>query len=253
MLTKNKLLSRVLAATLFIAAIPAHALLTDDGLWLAGGGTAFWLNRPDAHFIEMGGTNPPRADFYLPDGSRQVFAADVGIGYDFDWFWDYPVSYRAGLFYQGLFSDKINGKVRNADEIDIAYSYKFSTQAIFLDAQLDLFACQWLGPYIDAAIGVARNTFNDYGEITLPGQNPRVSPQFLNATQYNFAYRLGVGMNYSFKYYGNAFRISLAYMYSNYGTIESGNSNYYTNIAGQHIGHRMAGNQFEAMLRYYLE
>ena len=251
MLTKNKFFSLYfVAAYLFLA--PAYAQQL-TGIWFAAGGDFFWLNQPSTKTINMGGTQPPIPDYYYPHRIGQVASYDISIGYQFTECWEYPISYRVALLYQSDFNSKTHGKVRNADEVDYLYSYANTSRVLFLQLQLDLYVNQIATPYLDLAIGAARNALADYGEQTLPGQIARVSPQFLTRSVVTPAYRFGVGLMSQFHISSNEFQASIAYLFANLNEAESGSSNYYTHIAGQRLNQRLSGPQLELMVRYYIE
>lgn len=252
MLSKNKILIPA-ALLLYSASVPLYALPTQSGLWFAISGYAFWPNQPNTTLIYMGGTNPPIPDYYFHASTNESGSFNGSAGYEFDWFYSYAVTYRLGLLYQNTFNSNTDGKIKNSDQIDYTYKYEVNSRALFFDGQVDLFPCQWLGPYIDIGLGAARNEIKNYQEHTIPHHIARVSPDFAKHTQYSFAYRLGVGINYRFEVSSENLQASIAYIFVNDGTAITGNSKYYKDIAGQHLEQRISGNQLEVTLRYYIE
>lgn len=164
---------------------------------------------------------PP--DLYLTSAHKSDVFLTAGGGYS--WFQNKPwfPILSLGLEYSYFFPFNVNGQIEQfslPQFTNYDYGYKLRTQQINLIGKAHLYRWEQFLPFVLAGIGNAWNTVSNYGETALPGITPRVSPGFTRATQTNFVYILGIGLDYAFN---KNFLLGLSYRYDNFGRAHSGN------------------------------
>ncbi len=132
-----------------------------------------------------------------------------GVGYEFNnWFRvDVTAEYRARtpfnafLIYQsgGVFGDQYNASIRS--DIFLANAY------------VDLGTWNCLTPFVGFGVGGALNTFDNLTDIGIATSGSGVGT---NASQWNFAWAVHAGIDYSVT---QNFSVELAYRYLNYGSV----------------------------------
>ena len=100
------------------------------------------------------------------------------------------------------------------------YQYNVKLQNVLGTLQLDVYRWQNFMPYLLVGAGVANYQTSGYSEQALSNVTPRVSPGFSNNSGNNFAYLLGLGIDYILR---ENIRINLEYNYGDYGTVKTGN------------------------------
>jgi len=110
---------------------------------------------------------------------------------------------RVGLGYEFVGETKVDGDVNKYQEKTYYnFQYKTYSQVAWALGQLDIITWKNFTPFIDAAIGVAFNSARDYDEHRISREVPvRESARFSNKTSAEFAWRAGLGVNYSIPRY----------------------------------------------------
>lgn len=185
-------------------------------VFIAGyGGT----QRPttDNHFTVNNGSGFPypydQDQYSRTIHSSASAAAEVGYRWvrDTSFFPAYALSVR----YQHIFDDNIGNQVTqySLPEFDnYSYNWNVSSDIISLIGKLDLAEWGRVMPYISGGFGIAFNHATGFNETAYPGVTPRTSPGFRDYTATQFAYQLGLGVDFKMS---NQLLLSLGYDYQN--------------------------------------
>lgn len=197
-------------------------------------------------------------DYYVSQARNNTGSVGAGISYQFNlpcwkklsnqWF---PTD-RLGLFYDYYFPANIDGKIYKWESSTIGYDYQYVvvSHVVWLDNQLDIISWKKWTPFVDASIGSAFNTARHYREnpVELP---PRPSAAFANHTNTQFAWRVGVGLNYALEWHECVGQISLEYRYSDLGNVNTGASVTYPSV-NHALSQRLTNSEIILALRYHL-
>lgn len=189
----------------------------------AGGGIQFSQNLPV--ITVNNGSNFPAPfdeDIYTHHGLRStgLFTASAGRRWEQDSLW-FP-SVWFGLNYQYVPSVSLNGTVIQYSIPEFTnYNYHLNVASNILmgSAKLNLVKAQRFSPYITASLGEAFIEVSHYQEFALDHVTPRISPNFLNRTNAQFAYHAGAGIDMQVT---DQLITTLGYLYQNTGHISSG-------------------------------
>lgn len=196
--------------------------------------------------------HPYNEDIYSTiQNSKAVIGAEGGRRWERDSRW--LNAYSLGLFYQYFFATNAGRTVMQyslPEFTNYNVSWNLSSNLLLATAKLNLFeSVSKVSPFINGGMGVAFNHSSDYAEFALSGVTPRVSPGFANNTTSQFAYALGVGIDYQIR---PPLVVSLGYNYQNLGKFSSGAG--MGSWIGQslHLGTYQSNNVFVA-ISYILE
>tara|TARA_R110000868_G_scaffold8205_3_gene42517 strand:+ start:113216 stop:114004 length:789 start_codon:yes stop_codon:yes gene_type:complete len=180
-----------------------------------GAGQAFYAN-PAAGNVDVVPDFETDA-FGAGKVNHGVFNYQLGTGYQMATkrFW-FPLI-QAGLLYSQQLSATVKGhdylEFQSSDFNNYSYQYSISTWQLFANVKADIVDWHGLSPYVEAGIGVDQNTANGYASTP---KAPVVQPglAYGNNTTTNFAWRLGLGLDY---HVNKVFTVYAGYQYSGLG------------------------------------
>lgn len=243
-------------ATLITQTTAPESVLSHWGITIEGG-YAFSMANSNTLSLPMPFVFPPN-DYYESEARNNAGLIGAGVSYQFNLpYWTkfsnqwFPAD-RLGLFYDYYFPANIDGEIYKWESSTIGYDYQYVvvSQVVWLDNQLDIISWKKWTPFVDTSIGAAFNTARDYSEnpVELP---PRPSAAFDNNTNTQFAWRVGVGLNYAFDWHKYVGQISLEYRYSDLGNVKTGTSDTYPSI-DHALSQRLTNSEIILALRYNL-
>lgn len=94
------------------------------------------------------------------------------------------------------------------------FNYKVQTQQVLIAGKLLTSFWQFVHPYLSAALGAAFNRTHDFFTYTPQTGSINIAPIFGGATQTQFAYRVGVGIDTDLS---TKIRFGIGYQYNNFG------------------------------------
>lgn len=131
-------------------------------------------------------------------------------------------AFSLGLNYQHLFPSIVGGQVMEFSLPQFTnYNYKWRTASnlILATSKVNLSAYHRIAPYINLGIGLLFNN-GDYSEGAFAGVTPRISPNYTSRSSGQFAYSLGIGVDYPCT---ENVILNIGYQYLNLGPHNSGN------------------------------
>ena len=167
-------------------------------------------------------------DNYLTNKRGNTMSVAVGGGYQFmlpermkgqvQWL----PSYRLGAFYNNYLNSTINGNMLQHQTTPFFnYSYKVNSQVLWLDSQLDLLSWRRFTPFLEVGIGPSMNSTSNYNETYFTPTSSQ-SANFKAKSAINFAWRLGLGVNYNLPWQNHAMSVGFVYRYANLGNAKTG-------------------------------
>ncbi|MDX1837223.1 hypothetical protein DIZ81_06785 [Legionella taurinensis] len=211
-----------LGAGCLLLSSPALAMSEGQG-WFVRAGAG--LGEPDFHSTMTvnngsGFPAPLNNDVY---STRKKTATTVNLAAGYRWArqqtW-LPVL-SAGLTYQHLFSNEINGTITQYSLPQFAnyrYTWAVESEVLAIFARANLRQYQRFLPYLDGSIGSAWNTASHYRETAFSGVTPRISPMFRHHTATDFTYSLGAGIDVVLT---DKIMLSFGYEFRDWGTLTS--------------------------------
>lgn len=140
---------------------------------------------------------PYDVDLYSTQQTNSgVFALAGGFNWQKDTL--YFPSYSAGVMWQYLFRNNINGQITQySDPTFLNYNYAIDTTSnvILAYGKINLLQIKQISPFFMVGIGSSFNKASTYSETALEEVTPRDSPKFSNNTSSQFAYLLGAGLD----------------------------------------------------------
>ena len=105
------------------------------------------------------------------------------------------------------------------------YSFSVQHQALLFGTKVDIAEWHQLMPYVEAGIGVSRNTFSNFNNDTVnvpnqEGNQTGAMNAFPNYVNYALAYIFGVGVDVLMQH---NWQLSLGYRFGDWGNVQSGN------------------------------
>jgi opacity protein-like surface antigen len=253
----QRLLPRyILSSFLLFPSINAFA--EDSSWWVSvEGGYGFAIEESHTSTVPMPNDPlPPLYDDYHATDREGGFIVGATGGYQFElneedddessWF---PTA-RLGIGYEYVDSTDVNGQVNKYQEKPYYdYQYDVNASVIWLDGQIDLFEWCNFSPFIDAGIGIAFNNMSDYEENRINTEVPvRESADFADETNTEFAWRAGVGVNYTIPEQDDAWTVSVLTRYSDLGDAQTGESQTYPTVGS--ISSELVNIELLLALRY---
>lgn len=204
---------------------PIVALHSENQHWfVTAGGGAQWSQSKSSMTVHNGSQYPYPQNvdlFTVQDHSTGgMFFLSAGHRWERDNTW--LSAYSLGLYYQYLFNHNINGTITQySDPEFLNYSYQWgnSSNLILISNKLNIYQVKKWSPYVSLGLGVALNRSGTYTETAYTNVTPRYSPDYASSTSSNFAYQLGLGIDYQAT---PSWILGLGYLYQNLGTSESG-------------------------------
>lgn len=191
------------AALLCISFSAANASAVLDKWWYAGvAGSVLWPSISNHVTVNNGSScaTPINQDAYtINTGSSGAVSVNVGRKWQKDS--NFIPGYALGLRYQHFFLSTVNGTITQYSLPQfLNYDYQLSTSAdlISLYSKIDLIRANTITPFVEVGVGLAVNHTDNYSETARSGVTSRVSPGFNGFYGHNFAYNVGVGVEYAF-------------------------------------------------------
>jgi opacity protein-like surface antigen len=131
-------------------------------------------------------------------------------------------SYRLGAFYNNYLNSTVKGNMLQHQTTPFFnYAYKVNSQVLWLDAQLDLLSWRKFTPFFEVGVGPSLNATNGYNEDYF---TPTISQSanFKAKSAVNFAWRLGLGVNYNLPWQNHAMNVGFVYRYADLGNAKTG-------------------------------
>ena len=193
-------------------------------LYLGAVGSISWPSLSDSIGINNGANAPYpyNTDSYSVN-SEPVSALALQVGYEWQrkkpWFPAYSLGFQVAHYWlesiKGTITQYALPQFKN-----YRYSWNLHSDAFTINSKVNVFQYGSFSPFVNAGVGLAINRSNNFDETAFNGVTPRISPGFVNNTQYNISYNLGVGVDY---FLTPKFSAILAYNYQNLGSMRSGN------------------------------
>ncbi|KTD22581.1 outer membrane protein [Legionella londiniensis] len=198
---------------------PVH----NSRLFLAADISMAWPEFSNDMTIDNGAPYPApyNQDQYTVKSQKQAALGILG-GLQWQRQNDWIPAYSLGLRYQHLFSRSYSGLIVQyslPQFTNYHYSWDINSDALMLFSKVDIYRFGRFLPYVDIGLGASINHSRHFQESALPGITPRLSPYFGDKTKPNFAYMLGMGVDYEL---GSNLSIFLGYNYQNLGRVQSG-------------------------------
>lgn len=193
----------------------------------AGAGNMFY-NTNGNNYLSTGASWPD--DQYITTSASNQPYGFIAAGYawqrDEDWLPEYDV----GLRYMYVADTTLSGYINQYSLPGFRnYNFSYDVQILNLMAVLktDIYRWQRWRPYIIVGAGIASYGTSNYSESALSGVTPRVSPAFSVDSGNNFAYQLGLGIDYAI---WGQFSVGLECDYFNFGTVSTGKGTNYATL-----------------------
>jgi len=194
-----------------------------QGSWFAGASIGLQNPHLDGYYTINNGSGfspPGNMDSYSTQmDSTGVVSFDGGYRWQQDTAW--IPAYALGLRYSHSFDTDIGRKITLfslPDFTNYTYKWDIASDIFLLTAKINLFQWHHILPFLSGGAGVTFNTASNYQETALPGVTPRISPAFGRNTTSQFAYNLGVGVDWQVK---PQWLVTLDYEYQNLGKVSS--------------------------------
>ena len=219
-----------------------------SGRWLVGaGGGIEWLtlgNKTNTLINNIGGN--PADVFTVTSGTQSAGLQEVFLGYR----WHLS---NSRYFSLKLDYEHFNQTDVNEQRIPLGFSasastdtYQIDHQALLLLGQFDLLKWRSLMPFVQGGIGFSKSTFSNFYDA-----NVFTMPTFPNASQYDFSYLVGAGLDWKVTRH---VLISLGYRFGWWGDMKSGSVDTVTGGSALpspiHLTHTLRSQQVFATLTY---
>lgn len=165
---------------------------------------------------------PLDVDYYSVIAANNHGQLAAATGYQWQRESQFFPAFALGLHYQHIFSKEYAGAIMLYSLPEFTnYSYNFALQADTLSifSKINFWQYERVQPYAEGGLGFSRNRTNRYLESAYAGVIPRVSPAYANNVETNFAYNLGLGLDFLLT---DAISFSVAYNYQSLGAVRTG-------------------------------
>lgn len=251
-------MKRILATCFSIALfslVSSQALsFQETPIYLSVGLGGFYPQVSGNNYIGTGSGWPD--DYYRQQSISSQPTFYIGGGYSWsrpnDWF---PY-FSLGLQYSYVSSTTVKGYI---DQYSLPgfrnYTYQYDVEFynVLGIAKLDIYDWHGFMPFVSGGLGVANYGTSNYQEAAAPGVTPRVSPGFTAASGTNFAYSLGIGIDYAWQ---SDLVFSLDFNHQSYGTISTGKGANYPSLTGnfsnEALKNAIAANTYTFGMSYYI-
>lgn len=197
--------------------------MADSQGWFVRAGAG--LGEPDFHStmtVNNGSGFPAPLNNDVYSTSKKTAATvDLATGYRWSRQQTWLPVLSAGLTYQHLFSNEINGTITQYALPQFAnyqYTWAVESEVLAIFARANLSQYQRFLPYLEGSIGSAWTTASHYRETAVSGVTPRVSPMFRRHTATEFTYSLGAGIDVVLT---EKIMLSLGYEFRDWGSLTS--------------------------------
>ncbi|MDX1902331.1 MAG: outer membrane beta-barrel protein [Gammaproteobacteria bacterium] len=221
-MTRNLVrISLLSSAFLFTAFNPAqsfaYATPKNSGWFIGAGGSWNWSSLGNSASVANGSLAPPpsNSDLYTINTPSSHAGFQIYAGYRFVRAARLFPYYSFAFRYTHIAEGQTRGVIQQYSSPTFQnynYSVNFNTDIYGIEAKLDLYQFGALSPYLSAGAGIVNNSVYNYQETAVSGVTPRISPDFGSSDQNNFAFNLGVGIDYQITQNLSA---SLGYEYAN--------------------------------------
>jgi opacity protein-like surface antigen len=209
----------------------------------------------DSNYLNTGPGWPN--DHYASNGISDQISGFLAAGYTWQRQADWLPNYSLGLRYMYSSNTTVSGYI---DQYSLPafrnYHFSYDVQMLSVLATLKANIYRWrnLMPYVLVGAGVASYGTSDYSEQALTGVTPRVSPGFADNSGNNFAYQLGIGIDYAVQ---ENLLINIEFDYIDYGKVQTGNGVNYATLTGTNYATESLKNKITATalflgLTYYI-
>lgn len=248
---------------IFIACFSSAALgLLSSSAWsslekpmyFTAGAGGFYPQISGDNFIGTGAGWPDDHYQYQSISSEPTFY--IGGGYTWDRQTDWFPRTSLGLQYSYVSSTTVKGTV---DQYSLPgftnYTYQYDIQFynVLGVAKFDIYNWHGLMPFITAGAGFANYATSNYEEAPEPGITPRVSPGFTPDGGTNFAYSLGLGLDYAWQ---TDWVFHLEFNHQSFGTINTGKGTNYASLTGNYsnesLKNAVSANTYTLGVSYYI-
>lgn len=128
-----------------------------------------------------------------------------------------------GMNYKYISPIKVDGQIEEFSDPEFTnynYNYQLDHEMLSLFTKLNIYRFNRFSPYVLFGIGSSWNRSSDYHEIAMADVDPaREPPQFGDKTDRQFAYDIGLGIDFMIN---ENLSLSLAYDYLNFSSNETG-------------------------------
>lgn len=166
---------------------------------------------------------PYNQDIYSASSPDGTLLLGVGLGRRFEWDNPWITATSLGIHYQYFFSQDIQGEITQfslPQFKNYSYSVPVASNIIFGQAKFHFRDYRDFAPYVSVGLGGVISKGDGYQETAYANITQRISPDFSNAGDSQFAYLIGVGIDYPL---ASQFILSAAYQFSGLGQAKTGN------------------------------
>lgn len=196
-------------------------------------------------------SSPFNQDIYTVQSTSGATLLGAAAGYR----WSLPNAWLSavslGLQYQYLFTNTIQGKVIQyglRPFTNYEYTWQTTNNLLVGNVQFNLMNYRHFSPYLNAGAGGVFRQSKTYIESPIANVTPRISPNYANHSDTQFAYILGAGIEYEWQRY----LFSAGYQFSDLGVLRSGRGSSSWSSQYLDFGH-MNANAFLFELTYLLD
>lgn len=166
--------------------------------------------------------SPYSQDLYSSQSPDLGLLLGIQFGHRWELTHEWVRALSVGALYQYFSSNELNGQISQftlSQFKNYNYQWKVDNQLFLANIKLNVLTYNQWSPYFHVGLGGVLHQTSGYREIALSGVTPRISPQYQNHSNTEFAYILGAGIDYQFSPQWIA---NIGYQYSNLGQISSG-------------------------------
>lgn len=169
------------------------------------------------------GFPPPYSqDIYSAQSPDASLLLGIGLGRYFELEHPWVKVASIGIQYQYFFANNINGNITQfslPEFTNYQYTWPLATNIIVANGKLNFKDYKKFSPYFSLGLGGVLHQSDGYTESAYSNVTPRISPNFSSSSNAQFAYLIGVGLDYPI---GKQFILSAGYQYSGLGKVQSG-------------------------------
>lgn len=227
----------ITASALFAEQIPYQISTHSNASALAPASTGRWFIRGDAGIIwpqirnstkvanGSGLLAPLDMDYYSVNAANNHGQLAVASGYQWRQESKFFPALALGLRYQHIFSKEYVGNIMLyslPEYTNYSYSLALQADALAIFSKINFWQYERVQPFAEGGFGFSRNRSNRYLEAAYAGVIPRASPAYANNVENNFAYNIGLGLDFLLT---DAISFSVAYNYQSLDGVRTGVGN----------------------------
>lgn len=167
--------------------------------------------------------SPYNQDIYSASSPDGALLLGLGLGRRFEWNHPWITATSLGIHYQYFFSQDIQGEITQfslPQFKNYSYSIPLASNVIFGNAKFHFKDYRDFSPYVSVGLGGVISKGDGYTETAYANITPRISPDFSMQNNTQFAYLIGVGIDYPL---AQQFILSAGYQYSGLGQVKTAN------------------------------